>query len=148
MATPAHTLPDMSNLFDLLLLLVLGAVIGLWLKLSTAREHAVREARRLCLTHGLQLLDETVGLRALRLCRGSDGRRGIERCYSFEVSIAGDDRKPAHLWMFGATLSALSLPTPELPMSLLAAIEPASATFEAGGNVVPLRPRRPDQRLH
>lgn len=139
----------MSNLSDLFLLLVLGAAIGLWLKLSAAREHAVREAARLCQQHGLQLLDETVGLRAVRISRGNDGRRGIERCYAFEVSVGGDDRKPAHLWMFGATLSALSLPAPEPPLpSSLAAIEPAGDTFVAGSNVVPLRPRHRDPRLH
>ena len=138
----------MSNTSDLLLLLLLGAVIGLWLKLSASREHAVREARRLCLQHNLQLLDETVGLRALRLCRGSDGRRNIERCYAFEVSIDGADRKPAHLWMLGTTVTALSLPTPDLPLSSLAAIEPTVTARGAVDNVVPLRPRRADQRLH
>ncbi|GAA0240216.1 hypothetical protein GCM10009126_02310 [Rhodanobacter caeni] len=139
---------DMSNLSDLLLLLSLGAAVGLWLKLSAARERAVREARRLCLQHGLQLLDETVGLRALRLHRGSHGRRGIERCYAFEVSLEGDDRKPAHLWMLGTTISALSLPAPDLPESPVAPARAAGAGRRATDNVVPLRPRRADQRLH
>jgi hypothetical protein len=138
----------MSNLSDLLLLLSLGAAVGLWLKLSAARERAVREARRLCLQHGLQLLDETVGLRALRLHRGHHGRRGIERCYAFEISLEGDDRRPAHLWMLGTTISALSLPTPELPMSPIAVAGATSAIHQATDNVVPLRPRRGDRRLH
>jgi len=138
----------MSNLSDLLLLLSLGAAVGLWLKLSAARERAVREARRLCLQHGLQLLDETVGLRALRLHRGRHGRRGIERCYAFEVSLEGDDRKPAHLWMLGTTISVMSLPTPDLPMSPVALPGMTSTEHRAAGNVVPLRPRRADRRLH
>jgi len=146
-ATAAHTLPVMSNLFDLFLLLVLGAGIGLWLKLSAAREQAVREADRQCAQHGLQLLDETVGLRALRWGRGHGGRRVLERCYAFEVSVDGDDRKSAHLWMFGSTLSALSLPTPDLPMPPFSAVEPAEGLVEARGNVVPLR-RRADRRQH
>lgn len=139
---------DMSNLSDLLLLLSLGAAVGLWLKLSAAREHAVREARRLCLQHGLQLLDETVGLRALRLRRDSRGRRRIERCYAFEVSLEGDDRKSAHLWMLGTTISALSLPTPDLPVPSVAVIGATGAKQPVTDNVVPLRPRRADQRLH
>jgi len=136
----------MSNLPDLLLLLSLGAAVGLWLRLSAARERAVREARRLCLQHGLQLLDETVGLRALRLRRGSRGWRRIERCYAFEVSLEGDDRKPAHLWMLGTTISALSLPTPDLPSSPV--VDTTGKEHAATGNVIPLRPRGASQRLH
>jgi hypothetical protein len=137
----------MSNLSDLLLLLSLGAAVGLWLKLSAARERAVREARRLCLQHGLQLLDETVGLRALRLRRGSHGSRGIERCYAFEVSLEGDDRKPAHLWMLGTAVSALSVPAPDLPVPS-AAGGATDAKHRTTDNVVPLRARRADQQLH
>lgn len=103
----------MSGPSDLLLLLLFGATVGLWLKLSGARERAVREARRQCRLYGLQLLDETVGLRALRL-RRVNGLRRVERCYGFEVSIDGHDREPGRLWMIGDALTSLSLPTIEL----------------------------------
>ncbi|EIL96877.1 hypothetical protein RHOFW104T7_02485 [Rhodanobacter thiooxydans] len=127
----------MSDLSNLLLLLALAAVVGLWLKLSTARERAVREARQQCQQHGLQLLDETVGLRAMRL-RRVNGLRRVERCYGFEVSIDGHDREPGRLWMIGNALSSLSLPTIELLPQEEAA---ARNTTAASGNVVPLRPR-------
>jgi len=135
----------MSDLSNLLLLLLLGATVGLWLKLSVARERAVREARQQCQVHGLQLLDETVGLRGLRL-RRVNGLRRVERCYGFEVSIDGHDREAGRLWMIGDALSSLSLPTIEL-------LPPAGdADADAGppstsGNVVALRPRQ-GNRLH
>lgn len=135
----------MSDLSNLLLLLALGAIVGLWLKLSSARERAVQEARLQCQQHGLQLLDETVGLRAVRLCR-VNGLRMIERCYGFEVSIDGHDREPGRLWMIGNVLSSLSLPTIELlPHEQVAA---RSALTTSSGNVVPLRPRPPRDRLN
>lgn len=134
----------MSDLSNLLLLLVLGAIVGLWLKLSVARERAVQEARRQCLQHGLQLLDETVGLRGVRL-RRVNGLRMIERCYGFEVSIDGHDREPGRLWMIGSTLTSLSLPTIEL-LSHHEAIA-GTALPAPDSNVVPLRPRT-DHRLH
>jgi hypothetical protein len=121
----------MSNLFDLFFLLALVAVVGLWLKLSSARELAVREARRQCQQHGLQLLDETVGLRR------------IERCYGFEVSVDGHDREPCRLWMLGDALSSVSLPTVErLPHE-----EGAERSSGGGlpGNVLPFRPRQNDR---
>lgn len=133
----------MNNLADMLVLLALAAIVGLWLKLSAARERAVQEARRQCQQHGLQLLDETVGLRAIRL-RRHNGMRMLERCYGFEVSTDGDDREPGHLWMVDGTLIALSLPTVEtVPHE--AATPPPLLT----GNVVPLHPRqRANDRLH
>ncbi|MFC5579648.1 DUF3301 domain-containing protein [Rhodanobacter terrae] len=134
----------MSDLSSLLLLLAFGAIVGLWLKLSVARERAVQEARRQCQQHGLQLLDETVGLRGVRL-RRVNGLRMIERCYGFEVSIDGHDREPGRLWMIGNALTSLSLPTIQLLPHEEAV--PGKALPAPGSNVVPLRPRT-DHRLH
>jgi hypothetical protein len=132
----------MSDLSSLLLLLLLGVVIALWLKLSVARERAVKEARQQCQQHGLQLLDETVGLRSLRL-RRVNGLRLIERGYGFEVSIDGDDREPGRLWMIGNALTGLSLPTIELvPRESIVRSTPDPTP---SSNVVPLHPRN---RLH
>jgi hypothetical protein len=136
----------MSDLSNLLLLVVLLATVGLWLKLSVARERAVQEARRQCIQHGLQLLDETVGLRGLRL-RRVNGLHRIERCYGFEVSIEGDDREPGRLWMIGDALSSLSLPTMELVPPAAPTTSPGTPLPTIHDNVVPLRPP-PQQRLH
>lgn len=141
----------MANVEDMLLLLVLCSVVALWLKLSAARDRAVEEARRLCLQHGLQLLDESVGLSAIHL-RRVNGLRRVERTYNFDVSMNGDDRVPGRLWMIGSRLTELSLPTvgrvtrdafatAKSPMaadneSLGAAMDPAPVS-----NVVQLRPR-------
>ena len=127
----------MSDFSALVLLLVLGAVVGLWLKLSVARERAIRVARQQCELHGLQLLDETVGLRAVRL-RRVDGLRRLERGYGFEVSIDGHDRESGRLWMIGHGLTGLSLPAIEtIPANVADAVQPSSTS-----NVVALRPRR------
>jgi hypothetical protein len=132
----------MDNAFDLAVLLALVAFIGLWMKLSRAREIAMGEARRQCERHGLQLLDETVGLRHVRV-RRHQGAVVFERCYEFEVSIDGDDREPGKLWMAGGDMSALSLPT----LRLLPAAEERAHDTSSGSNVVPLR-RRDGSSLH
>ncbi len=135
----------MSNLHDMLLLLLLGTTIGTWLKLSSARERAVREARAQCQQHGVQLLDETVGLRGIRL-RRVNGLRRVERCYAFEVSIDGHDREPGRLWMIGGALTSLSLPVIKRALPAEAGdAYPASMR----SNVVPLsaRARLPTDRL-
>ncbi|WP_199096420.1 DUF3301 domain-containing protein [Dyella sp. ASV21] len=135
----------MSDLPDLILLVALLGIVGAWLKFSRAREQAVEEARRQCRQHGLQLLDESVGLRSVRLRRGNGPMR-LERCYSFEVSIDGDDREPGRLWMIGHTLTGLSLPTIQ---SHLPGLQVEHSAPPASDNVVPLRRRLPtDSRLH
>jgi hypothetical protein len=128
----------MSQVSDLLALLALAGVAGTWLKFTHARERAVEEARRQCTQHGLQLLDETVGLRSLRW-RRAGGRRQLELGYVFEVSAHGDDRLDGRLWMHGDRLAGLSLPRIGEPLPEPA--EPAPAALP--DNVVPLRPRRP-----
>ena len=98
-----------------------------------------------CRQHGLQLLDESVGLRGLRLLR-QHGQLLLERCYTFEVSIDGNDREPGKLWLIGRTLSGVSLPTIQshLPGLLSEHVPPP-----AEDNVVQLRPRlRKDNQLH
>lgn len=100
----------MSRFTDMLWLLGLLGLVALWLKLSRAREVAVREARRQCERHGLQLLDETVGLRSIRL-RKLGEHRVFERSYAFEVSIDGDDREPGRLWYAAGRVTGVSLPT-------------------------------------
>ena len=138
----------MSDLSSLMSLLALVAAVGLWLKLSAAREQATRLARQQCQQHGLQLLDETVGLRALRI-RRVHGLRRIERCYAFEVSIDGDDRNPGRLWMVGSAMSGLSLPTLDVRELHAPAVAARGLDGPTSGNVVPLRPApRASDRLH
>ena len=133
----------MANLIDFFWLLLLLAIVASWLKLNRAREQATAQARRQCEQHGLQLLDETVGLRGLKLRRTED-RLGLERCYGFEVSIDGDDREPGRLWLIGTTMTGLSLPTIEWHVPQVR--KQHRDETEAGGNVVPLRPK--DKHLH
>lgn len=143
----------MGNLRDLLLLLALGGIVTAWMKLSRARELAVSAARRHCELHGLQLLDETVGLRAVRL-RRLDGHRRLERGYGFDVSTDGDDREQGRVWMIGQRVSGLSLPTVQW---LVGGGDASRGTYRSapetpieisggGGNVIPLRRRLPDDQ--
>ncbi len=145
----------MGNLHDLLLLLFIGGIITAWMKLSRARELAVAAARRHCELHGLQLLDETVGLRAMRW-RRIDGERRLERGYDFEVSIDGVDREQGRLWMIGQRVSGLNLPTVQWLIGgtgdstgTTGRHRPGSETpieTAAASHVIPLRRRLPNDQ--
>ncbi len=144
----------MGNLHDLALLLGFGVLATTWMKLTRARELAVAAARHHCELHGLQLLDETVGLRSIRL-RTVSGHRALERGYAFEVSVDGDDREQGRIWMQGRRVTGLSLPTvhwlagaPANDDGLRTGPSPvmrrdADRQHAAASNVIPLRRRLP-----
>ena len=137
----------MSNAVDMLVLLALGACVGVWMEFSAWRERAVRTTRALCQRYQLQLLDETVSLRRLYLRRTPGGLR-IERHYDFEVSLHGNDRRSGQLWMIGHVVSNTILPqADEAPAETVA---PAEGPPTRADNVVLLSSRRRDPltRLH
>ena len=96
--------------FDLILLTALVLALLGWLETLRARERALTVARKHCQRHGAQLLDETVGLTALRLRRSAHGKLTWHRRYGFEVSLHGNDRRRGHLWLAGDRVMEISSP--------------------------------------
>lgn len=90
-------------------LLLTGAIVWAWLNAMRAREIAVRFGHELCDRGRVQLLDQSVALRRLRVCR-VDGNLRWWRRYSFEISVDGRDRHCGHLDMRGNALENWSLP--------------------------------------
>ncbi len=76
-------------------LLVIAAVVWGWMDALNAREYAIRHGRALCQEAGVQLLDQTVSLKRVRIGR-RDGLPAFVRRYAFEVSLDGSDRHRCH----------------------------------------------------
>lgn len=95
---------------SLILLLVLAAVVFFWQDALRANELARRMSQRICADAQVQLLDQTVALRRLGLSRNADGRLGLRRWYSFELSTDGQDRHRGNLRMAHGRLEDYSLP--------------------------------------
>lgn len=95
----------MDYLF-LFLALLLGVV--LWLNSLRARETALGISRRTCQRNGLQLLDQTVALRKVRLTWQADGIR-LRRFYEFEFSEEGIGRQQGTIVLTGLTLEGIQL---------------------------------------
>ncbi|BBD80079.1 DUF3301 domain-containing protein [Aerosticca soli] len=129
----------MGNAFDFVLLLLVAGIAAAWLALTRMREHAGAEVRRQCRRRGLQLLDDSIGWRVVRL-RRVQGRFHLACRYDFEVSMDGADRARGSLWMTAAGPAGITLP--ERPEAAL----PPSETLP--DNVIPLRPRRREGQHH
>ena len=93
--------------FAALLLLLLAA--WLWFETLARRETAIDAARRACAAEGVQLLDETVALTAMRLTRAENGAMTFQRVYRFEFSDTGNNRLTGNVTLLGGAVQALYL---------------------------------------
>jgi hypothetical protein len=73
------------------LLLIVGG--GAWYRILEAREQANAAVAATCRRAGLQLLDGTVALGAMRITRDNRGSLVLERTYNFDYSADGYSRK-------------------------------------------------------
>ncbi|MBX3688443.1 DUF3301 domain-containing protein [Dokdonella sp.] len=93
----------------LIALLVIASLVWAWMDVLRAREFAIAHGHRLCAEAGLQLLDQSVAVRRVRLV-WHQGLPSVLRRYAFEVSVDGSDRRPGHLELEGHRLISWSLP--------------------------------------
>lgn len=109
-------------IFELIALSLGAAGVWLWLDSIKAREIAVRAAFRACDGDGVQLLDETVAIRALGLARNERGNLCFVRKYGFEFSDTGENRRSGWLVLRGREIEAFRLqpsrsPFPPVPQA-------------------------------
>jgi len=96
-------------MWEVVLLLALGAG-GAWLWSGiSARERAVAAARRACARHGQQLLDETVAQVKVQLQRSGSGSLLPKRVYHFEFTADGEARRSGELAIYGGRVVELHL---------------------------------------
>ncbi len=97
-------------------LLLIALAAWAWIDALRARELAIHHGRELCRKAGVQMLDQTVSLRRVRLGR-RNGLPTLVRRYAFEVSLSGSDRHRGHLDLGGDRLESWSLPLPAEPVA-------------------------------
>lgn len=108
--------------------LLILAAFYLWHNALRAREQARALAAALCARAGLQLLDQTVTLRRVRLRRIPGEGLRLLRCYGFDVSVDGNDRRHGSLDMLEGEVLSYDLPVHEATQA------------PARGNVIEIRP--------
>lgn len=94
-----------------LAIFVLGA--WFWVDSMRAREAALDAGRRACAAEGVQFLDWTVAMKAMRLARDADGRLRLRRLYEFEFSDTGDNRLKGSITLIGAELVGIHMASRE-----------------------------------
>ncbi|MBY4678210.1 DUF3301 domain-containing protein [Marinobacterium arenosum] len=97
------------ELSDLLWLTLICGAMLYWWQAQRIKELALREARKQCKELDLQLLDESVALRAFWFKRGEDGKVHIWRSYTFNFSSTGDDRYTGRIVLLGRAITGIHL---------------------------------------
>lgn len=77
------------------LLVLFALVMFVWRGINL-RERALFMCRRVCREFGVQLLDETVVYRGMRIVP-ENGRKRIAHVYRFDFSVAGADRSTGEM---------------------------------------------------
>lgn len=98
------------QLTDLFLLFALAAGAGLFWKGRQVHEIALRLTRRHCEREEVLLLDETVGLKKIRLRRDERGRLRLWRLYTFEFTVTGGERYSGETRVIGGQVASITLP--------------------------------------
>jgi hypothetical protein len=82
----------MYDIYDLALLIPVILLVIYWWRSSEQHAVAVAAAREYCRERDLQLLDETLQFRRMRLERDARGNKRLCRIYEFDYSMDGKDR--------------------------------------------------------
>lgn len=115
-----------------LILILLGLYV--WQNALRARDRARILSHSLCARMGVQLLDQTVALKRLRIQRIPGEGLRVRRCYGFELSTDGQDRLRGSLDLLDGEMVAYDLPN--------AGNLAAPVTENSASNVIELRPSR------
>ncbi len=99
----------MFSLTQLLLLILSGIVAVYWWQSGLFKGRARELAAVHCQQLGLQLLDQSMVITAIRPVLGSDGRIVFRRTYQFEYSSTGDQRYQGKLIMEAMRLKSIEL---------------------------------------
>jgi len=93
----------------LLLMLTLAALLWFWHDSMKARERTLGVSRLSCQRMQAQLLDETVALTRLRLCRTPGGTVALCRRYRFDFTLDGMTRRSGRVDLQGQRITEVLL---------------------------------------
>jgi hypothetical protein len=89
--------------------IALIVLVWFWFDSTAARERALRAATSACREAGVQLLDDTIAIRRLRLGLNSRKDPVLRRVYDFEYSQTGNDRMRGTVILEGAVVTLVDV---------------------------------------
>lgn len=97
------------DLSHLLLLAVLSIAAIYWWEAYGIKQLALIATKAYCLKMGVQLLDESMALKAIRFKRDASGKLTLQRRFNFEFASTGDERYQGETQMLGRQCEGIQL---------------------------------------
>jgi hypothetical protein len=88
-----------------------------WWRISEQKTFAIRNAKEYCKGRNVQLLDQTLVFKGLRLGKTNNKRRKLCRVYEFEFSSNGEDRYQGEIILSGFNFLRVILALDELEIT-------------------------------
>ncbi len=96
---------------EFLLIAFIIFLFWFWKDSMSTSEVAMAIAKRACRDINVQLLDDTVSLAKIKLCRNQRGSMSLCRLYTFEFSQTGEVRYSGRIYMNSLTVYDVILDT-------------------------------------
>ncbi len=103
------------ELTDLALVFLVITALGYWWHLMGIRNLALMLSKSHCKKLGLQLLDESLVMKKIRLKRADSGSIQVARVYGFEFTSTGSQRYSGEIALLGKSLLGFELSAYEVP---------------------------------
>ncbi|MEH6548923.1 MAG: DUF3301 domain-containing protein [Pseudomonadales bacterium] len=97
------------DIFDLVLLLSMGAAVLYWQSSVAVKQLAMSAARRHCDETEVQLLDQTIALHRVWFKRDGKAQVRFWRSFAFEFSVDGTDRYKGKVITLGRKVTGVQL---------------------------------------
>jgi len=94
-------------------IVIMVGLVWFWVDSLRAREQILRYCTKVCEEMNVQLLDQTVSLSRLGLARDQQGRIHLYRCYAFEFSADGSDRRVGSAILLGSHVELVRMEHPD-----------------------------------
>jgi hypothetical protein len=99
----------MLQFSDLIIFLLIALLVAYWWQWQSVRQIALQACKDYCRARNIQLLDQTVALRAVRFKRDAGGRLRLWRLFLFEFTASGSERCNGHVLMLGSRILEIYL---------------------------------------
>ena len=107
----------MYSLYDVILFLIFLLLIMYWWRISEQKTFAIRNAREYCQGRNVQLLDQTLVFKGMRLEKANNKHRKLCRVYEFDFSSEGENRFTGKIILSGFNFLRIILEMDELEIT-------------------------------
>lgn len=107
----------MYDIYDAVLFFIFILALMYWWRISEQKSFALKNAKGYCAERKVQLLDQTLVFRGLRIEKAPNKKRKLCRIYEFEFSNNGEDRFKGEIVLSGFNFIRVILAMNELEIT-------------------------------